>query len=546
MLVKRLEELETEKKKNQEEFGQQRAKMKDLFLLKEEELRKLTGEVKTLQSDLDEARSQITVAELSLQSRLEETKRRYEEEISSLQRLVAEHFNGQDTAPPPVHSSPLPPPPSSYEVETLRKTNEKLATELTQLRAALNQAQYEPLLTAPSAMFNTLRKLSTNVATGVTSVATGSVLPSGDSLEEERRKAEEDAEVLRSLVVPLEDEIKLLKQMLRTTDEELRKYKKLTPHLPHSIQDCVFDSCDLDLSETTEETSVDLVSINSNNSSTNNNSHRLRHNLSPSHQSLHTIESSRSCDQCPQLRQSLKEAQDRIRDLEKQVISLEKVGELTQKSATVEGELRELRETYGHTFDEVRRQVQQLEDERRQCLDRIEAVQAKNDALVGKTSKTSAELQDEFINLPSSIPDLHEIILRMRQDLIRARVGKEDAEERVVVLETAGEQMSTVQAQLASFKSELDRCRDEKKLLQSNLRQKNQKISSLQKELENQEKNQKDFVLLSQSLQQTLESTNASNEVRWQHEEDIENCNGCKNLFDSAEQKVSSFSHTRR
>ncbi|KAI5719285.1 hypothetical protein M8J76_007891 [Diaphorina citri] len=278
MLVKRLEELETEKKKNQEEFGQQRAKMKDL---------KLTGEVKTLQSDLDEARSQITVAELSLQSRLEETKRRYEEEISSLQRLVAEHFNGQDTAPPPVHSSPLPPPPSSYEVETLRKTNEKLATELTQLRAALNQAQYEPLLTAPSAMFNTLRKLSTNVATGVTSVATGSVLPSGDSLEEERRKAEEDAEVLRSLVVPLEDEIKLLKQMLRTTDEELRKYKKLTPHLPHSIQDCV--------------------------------------------------------------------------------------GELTQKSATVEGELRELRETYGHTFDEVRRQVQQLEDERRQCLDRIEA-----------------------------------------------------------------------------------------------------------------------------------------------------------------------------
>ncbi|KAI5718890.1 hypothetical protein M8J76_001834 [Diaphorina citri] len=545
MLVKRLEELETEKKKNQEEFGQQRAKMKDL---------KLTGEVKTLQSDLDEARSQITVAELSLQSRLEETKRRYEEEISSLQRLVAEHFNGQDTAPPPVHSSPLPPPPSSYEVETLRKTNEKLATELTQLRAALNQAQYEPLLTAPSAMFNTLRKLSTNVATGVTSVATGSVLPSGDSLEEERRKAEEDAEVLRSLVVPLEDEIKLLKQMLRTTDEELRKYKKLTPHLPHSIQDCVFDSCDLDLSETTEETSVDLVSINSNNSSTNNNSHRLRHSqssnkstdLSPSHQSLHTIESSRSCDQCPQLRQSLKEAQDRIRDLEKQVISLEKVGELTQKSATVEGELRELRETYGHTFDEVRRQVQQLEDERRQCLDRIEAVQAKNDALVGKTSKTSAELQDEFINLPSSIPDLHEIILRMRQDLIRARVGKEDAEERVVVLETAGEQMSTVQAQLASFKSELDRCRDEKKLLQSNLRQKNQKISSLQKELENQEKNQKDFVLLSQSLQQTLESTNASNEVRWQHEEDIENCNGCKNLFDSAEQKVSSFSHTRR
>ncbi|KAL1451624.1 hypothetical protein WDU94_005982, partial [Cyamophila willieti] len=275
MLMKKIEELENEKKKNQEEFGQQRAKMKDLFLLKEETLRNLTSQVKSLQSDLDEARSQITVAELSLQSRLEENKRRYEEEISSLQRLVADHLNetSYDRVNPVLHTTgPAPPQPSAYEVENLRKINEKLVTEITHLKSlvppASGSSSYEPLLTAPSAMFNTLKKLSTNVATSASSNLSGalsgssSMLPSGDSLEEEKRKvktlAEEDAEVLRSLVVPLEDEIKLLKQMLRTTDEELRKYKKQVqgntntaqPLPQHNLlQDCVFDSCDLDISE---------------------------------------------------------------------------------------------------------------------------------------------------------------------------------------------------------------------------------------------------------------------------------------------------------
>uniref|UniRef100_A0A8D8W7W6 Rab GTPase-binding effector protein 1 n=1 Tax=Cacopsylla melanoneura TaxID=428564 RepID=A0A8D8W7W6_9HEMI len=577
MLAKKIEELENEKKKNQEEFGQQRAKMKDLFLSKEEKLRNLSSQVKSLQSDLDEARSQITVAELSLQSRLEENKRRYEEEISSLQRLVTEHFNGEDATVgyeqvnPSLHTTgPVPPQPTAYEVENLRKINEKLVTEITHLKSLVppssGSSSYEPLLTAPTAMFNTLKKLSTNVATSASSNLSGalsgggssSMLPSGDSLEEEKRKAEEDAEVLRSLVVPLEDEIKLLKQMLRSTDEELRKYKKQvqgSATTPHSLlQDCVFDSCDLDISEPsqqsqlTEDTSVDLVSINSATSSIHNQPSRLRHSqssnkstdLSPSH---HSLDSIKPCDQCSLHKQSLKESQDRIKDLEKQVNSLEKVkeelhresvfrremetlwsekkelhksqvSELTQKCTRVENELRELRDTYGHTFDGVRRQVQRLEDERRQCQTRIEEVQRKNDALVGKTSKCSAELQDEFIDLPSSIETLHELILGLRHDLIRARVGKEDAEERVGVLETEAIQMSTVQAQLNSLKAELDRARDDRKSLQAHLRQKNMKIVNLQKELDNYEKNQKDFVLLSQSLQQTLENNNASNEVR--------------------------------
>lgn len=39
-------------------------------------------------------------------------------------------------------------------------------------------------------------------------------------------QAQEDAEVLRSLVIPLEEEIKALKDKLRETDKKLRKYEE--------------------------------------------------------------------------------------------------------------------------------------------------------------------------------------------------------------------------------------------------------------------------------------------------------------------------------
>lgn len=39
-------------------------------------------------------------------------------------------------------------------------------------------------------------------------------------------QAQEDAEVLRSLVVPLEEEIKALKDKLRATDEQLQKCRQ--------------------------------------------------------------------------------------------------------------------------------------------------------------------------------------------------------------------------------------------------------------------------------------------------------------------------------
>lgn len=44
-------------------------------------------------------------------------------------------------------------------------------------------------------------------------------------------QAKEDAEVLRSLVIPLEEEINALKEKLRANDQQLRKYQAVSQYL---------------------------------------------------------------------------------------------------------------------------------------------------------------------------------------------------------------------------------------------------------------------------------------------------------------------------
>ena len=58
------------------------------------------------------------------------------------------------------------------------------------------------------------------------------------------------------------------------------------------------------------------------------------------------------------------------------------------------------------------------------------------------------------------------------------------------------------------------------------------RIGNLQQELDNSVAVQTDFVRLSQSLQMELEKIRQSEkEVRWQHEDDVKDCQGCQTLF---------------
>uniref|UniRef100_L7M635 FYVE-type domain-containing protein n=1 Tax=Rhipicephalus pulchellus TaxID=72859 RepID=L7M635_RHIPC len=191
-------QLRKEKETMETEFGLKRAKFKELFMQKEEELvaerqerEALAEKLHALQRDLDEARSLLLVAQCEQENELEAERRRHREEMASLQHILKE--NTEEA----LRSS------GRYEKELARykKHSERLEQELHELRA--QQAQD-----------------SDN---------------SVENLEESMRKAQEDAEMLRSLVVPLEEEIKALKDKLRSTDEQLHVYEAAFTGLVHGL-----------------------------------------------------------------------------------------------------------------------------------------------------------------------------------------------------------------------------------------------------------------------------------------------------------------------
>merc|ERR1719192_2418279 len=78
-------------------------------------------------------------------------------------------------------------------------------------------------------------------------------------------------------------------------------------------------------------------------------------------------------------------------------------------------------------------------------------------------------------------------------------------------------------------------CRDTAEAQVSELRA---RIASLQQELDNSVAVQNDFVRLSQSLQVELEKIRQSEkEVRWQHEEDVDDCSSCRQPFSVTRRK---------
>jgi len=70
----------------------------------------------------------------------------------------------------------------------------------------------------------------------------------------------------------------------------------------------------------------------------------------------------------------------------------------------------------------------------------LRRLQDEVDALTGKHSAKAAEMQAEPINLPDSTEEMQLLLLRLREDLIAAKVAKERMEEKaksVILVTTA-------------------------------------------------------------------------------------------------------------
>uniref|UniRef100_A0A3Q1GB70 Rab GTPase-binding effector protein 1 n=1 Tax=Acanthochromis polyacanthus TaxID=80966 RepID=A0A3Q1GB70_9TELE len=186
------------------EFNQKRAKFKELYLSKEEELKRQTAalesaqtELSSVQTQLAQARAEIetikavaTVSENTKQEAIDQVRSQWQEEVASLQAIM------KDTV-------------CEYEVQFHQR--------LEQERAQWNQYR--------EAVERELGDLRRRLTEG----------QEEENLEDEMKKAQEDAEKLRSVVMPMEQEIAALKAKLTTAEERVKELEasKVSLHLIH-------------------------------------------------------------------------------------------------------------------------------------------------------------------------------------------------------------------------------------------------------------------------------------------------------------------------
>lgn len=274
-------------------------------------------------------------------------------------------------------------------------------------------------------------------------------------------------------------------------------------------------------------------------------------------------------------------------DYEKKVAGLASVVE------TAAGKQMELETKFRSTISSVHDKLRSLTERREIAQQELTRLQKENDDLVGKHSKHSQQLQNEIINLPDNMEDMQLLLLRYREDIIEAKVSKEHQEEglkseilflkdrvlaeqhekntiedrlsseidqlreKVALLESLESQMKLerrtrvesdaqvrdletkhAESQLKSqqiitgLKTQVAEQTQTRARLEAEVVELRGRVSTLQHDLDTSEAVQRDFVRLSQSLQVQLEKIRQSEkEVRWQHEEDQEECNSCKQRF---------------
>uniref|UniRef100_A0A1Y1N123 FYVE-type domain-containing protein n=2 Tax=Photinus pyralis TaxID=7054 RepID=A0A1Y1N123_PHOPY len=559
--------LETDNKMLREEFDIQRAKLKDLFLQKEGELERkskdyesLSQECDKVKLELEDVKSQLLVTGITLKSSTDMEERKMEE-IASLQQLVHETIEESSNCKTIY----------AMELKKLHDIIRRLESENGELKAGRQQSPQrtiqEPSSLVPSLMLNAVtktlaRKLGADTFNSQDTVEENMCKVHGDD------HAQEDVEVLRSLLVPLEEEIKALKDKLRSADDLLQKCQ-----------------CKHTGVETSANPSLHATATNT------------------SFEGRHTAIA--QCDMCSNYETELVKEQKHTEDIKLKLLRAEKavdrhreellkeigfreeieekwnekkeqhklqVAELTTRTDCAEQDLKELQDVFKHTMVEVRQQLTVITNEREKVQHELEKLQRENEDLVGKYSVHSQQLQSEAINLPNVVEDLQELILRGHQELIIAKIAKEVVEEEVDILRSDNlllkdeitmlkdqtEQLEAEKQRLLSTQDKLksldkihqatlaqiDELSGEKNLLEDQNNELKSRVASLQQELDNSETVQKDFVRLSQSLQVQLEKIrDADTQVRWQHEEDVEDCPSCRSMFNVTKRKKQHCRH---
>ncbi|CRK93018.1 CLUMA_CG006473, isoform A [Clunio marinus] len=559
--------------KLQEQFNAQRARMKELYMQKEKECSHLKQKVLSLKKDIEDKDSQLVIAEYNRQKDLEDQIENSQQEIQTLQQLLQETCDEATLA--------------NNEISRLTDENEKFRLEIGSLRENLIQYQQDSNKSLESLLG--LKTLARNVKK-----ITGANSNSQESLDESIRKvavtpsskyAQEDAETLRSLVLPLEDEIQQLKEKLRSAYDEIEQTKGSNLKTQSAVVGL--------LGEAQKE--------------------KLSNEIEPENN---------ACSMCQNYELQLVKAQEELESERQKKFKVEKIIERLKQDLIKESDLRsELEKTWQEKREEHKEEVQKLcdllnrsercvlelqnefssfkeeiyhelirvSDERQEIHEHLETLQRDNDYLSGRYLQHSNELKEQEIDLPQNIEELHELVLRLNEHLIVSKSGQEFNEAKCISfrdeanllrdqlqrkekekefleqklnhrmhnLEDKLKQQHQIHQKMLSEKEDQQKVENENKKEISELRMQNielsetvdkmeksnmdlkSKVAMMQQELTTSEAVQKDFVKLSQSLQMQLEKIrSADSQVRWQDEEDCYKCPTCKQNFTVTRRKI--------
>ncbi|XP_060251339.1 rab GTPase-binding effector protein 1 isoform X7 [Ovis aries] len=417
------------KQQLEQEFNQKRAKFKELYLAKEEDLKRQNAVLQAAQDDLGHLRTQLweaqaemenikaiaTVSENTKQEAIDEVKRQWREEVASLQAVMKETVRDYE------HQFHLRLEQERTQWAQYRESAER---EIADLRRRLSEGQEE------------------------------------ENLENEMKKAQEDAEKLRSVVMPMEKEIAALKDKLTEAEDKIKELEaSKVKELNHYLE--AEKSCRTDLE-------MYVAVLNTQKSVLQEDAEKLRKEL---HEVCHLLEQERQ--QHNQLKHTWQKANDQflesqrllMRDMQRMEIvltseQLRQVEELKKKDQE-EDEQQRLSKRKDHKKTDVEEEVKipvvcaltheessaQLSNEEVKKLQVM--LRQANDQLE-KTMKDKQELED-FIkqSTEDSSHQISALVLRAQASEILLEElqqgfsqAKRDVQEQMAVLMQSREQVS--------------------------------------------------------------------------------------------------------